>query len=115
MTFCLDLQALHAQMRSELHISCLSGNDTYDKLSLALSCQLCVAAGIAGANDERMANLMRAMNRLLDKHPQSRRRHLSWHTPAIVPVWPQVRHACSATAVSSERRGRPAVKSSKAH
>lgn len=46
---------------------------------------------MAGANDERMAHLMRAMNRLLDRHPQSRRRHLAWHTPAIVPVWPQVR------------------------
>lgn len=45
---------------------------------------------MAGANDERMAHLMRAMNRLLDKHPQSRRRHLAWHTPIIVPVWPQV-------------------------
>jgi hypothetical protein len=50
-----------------------------------------VVAGVAGANDERMAHLMRAMNRLLDRHPQSRRRHLAWHTPAIVPVWPQVR------------------------
>lgn len=51
-----------------------------------------MTAGVAGANDERMAHLMRAMNRLLDKHAQSRRRHLAWHTPAIVPVWPQVPH-----------------------
>jgi phosphatidylinositol kinase/protein kinase (PI-3 family) len=35
--------------------------------------------------------LLRNMNRLLDKHPQSRRRHLAWHTPIIVPVYPQVR------------------------
>jgi hypothetical protein len=38
-----------------------------------------------------MMQLMRNMNRLLDKHPQSRRRHLAWHTPIIVPVYPQVR------------------------
>ena len=44
----------------------------------------------AGAADERMMQLMRNMNRLLDKHPQARRRHLSWHTPIIVPVYPQV-------------------------
>jgi hypothetical protein len=56
----------------------------------ALRCGALGAAGVAGANDERMAHLMRAMNRLLDRHPQSRRRHLAWHTPAIVPVWPQV-------------------------
>lgn len=45
----------------------------------------------AGAADERMMQLLRNMNRLLDKHPQSRRRHLAWHTPIIVPVYPQVR------------------------
>jgi hypothetical protein len=37
-----------------------------------------------------MMQLMRSMNRLLDKQPQARRRHLSWHTPVIVPVYPQV-------------------------
>ena len=37
-----------------------------------------------------MMQLLRNMNRLLDKHPQSRRRHLAWHTPIIVPVYPQV-------------------------
>ena len=35
--------------------------------------------------------LLRLLNRLLDKHPESRRRHLTFHTPAIVPVWMQVR------------------------
>ncbi|EIE23491.1 hypothetical protein COCSUDRAFT_65942 [Coccomyxa subellipsoidea C-169] len=45
----------------------------------------------SGAADERMMQLLRNMNRLLDKHPQSRRRHLAWHTPIIVPVYPQVR------------------------
>lgn len=44
----------------------------------------------AGASDERMMQLLRLLNRLLDKHPESRRRHLSFHTPAIVPVWMQV-------------------------
>lgn len=36
--------------------------------------------------------LLRNMNRLLEQHPQSRRRHLAWHTPIIVPVYPQVQH-----------------------
>ena len=56
---------------------------------------------MAGANDERVAHLMRAMNRLLDRHPQSRRRHLAWHTPAIVPVWPQVLPDSSVVTVSA--------------
>lgn len=34
--------------------------------------------------------LLRVFNRLLDKHPQSRKRFLLWHTPFILPVWPQV-------------------------
>lgn len=34
--------------------------------------------------------LLRNMNCLLEAHPQSRRRHLAWHTPIIVPVYPQV-------------------------
>ena len=33
--------------------------------------------------------LLRNMNCLLEAHPQSRRRHLAWHTPIIVPVYPQ--------------------------
>ncbi len=45
----------------------------------------------AGAADERMMQLMRMMNRLLDKAPETRRRHLSFHTPVIVPIWPQAR------------------------
>ena len=34
--------------------------------------------------------LLRNMNCLLEAQPQSRRRHLAWHTPIIVPVYPQV-------------------------
>jgi transformation/transcription domain-associated protein len=45
----------------------------------------------AARSDERMVQLMRHLNRLLLKHKQSRRRHLLFHTPIIVPVWPQVR------------------------
>ena len=43
-------------------------------------------------SDERMVQLMRHLNRLLLKHKQTRRRHLLFHTPIIVPVWPQVRY-----------------------
>jgi hypothetical protein len=45
----------------------------------------------AGPSDERMMQLLRQLNRLLDKYPESRRRHLNFHTPAIVPVWTQAR------------------------
>jgi hypothetical protein len=34
--------------------------------------------------------LLRLLNQLLERHPESRRRLLAWHTPIIVPVWPQV-------------------------
>ncbi|WIA37453.1 hypothetical protein OEZ86_014371 [Tetradesmus obliquus] len=44
-----------------------------------------------GAADERMMQLLRLLNRLLERSPESRRRLLAWHTPIIVPVWPQVR------------------------
>lgn len=42
-------------------------------------------------SDERMVQLFRVLNRLFDKHKESRRRHLAFHTPIIIPVWPQVR------------------------
>eukprot|EP00252_Welwitschia_mirabilis_P021819 TRINITY_DN5712_c0_g1_i1.p1 TRINITY_DN5712_c0_g1~~TRINITY_DN5712_c0_g1_i1.p1 ORF type:complete len:3567 (+),score=681.06 TRINITY_DN5712_c0_g1_i1:1467-10703(+) len=42
-------------------------------------------------SDERMVQLFRVLNRLFDKHKESRRRHLALHTPTIIPVWPQVR------------------------
>ncbi|KAJ7563398.1 hypothetical protein O6H91_03G108600 [Diphasiastrum complanatum] len=42
-------------------------------------------------SDERMIQLFRVLNRLFDKHKESRRRHLAFNTPIIVPVWPQVR------------------------
>jgi transformation/transcription domain-associated protein len=41
-------------------------------------------------SDERMVQLFRVLNRLFDKHKESRRRHLAFHTPIIIPVWPQV-------------------------
>lgn len=42
-------------------------------------------------SDERMVQLFRVLNRLFDKNKESRRRHLAFHTPIIIPVWPQVR------------------------
>ncbi|XP_008795100.2 transformation/transcription domain-associated protein-like [Phoenix dactylifera] len=42
-------------------------------------------------SDERMLQLFRVLNKMLDKHKESRRRHLSIHTPIIIPVWSQVR------------------------
>lgn len=35
--------------------------------------------------------LLRLMNRLLDKHPPCRSRSLNWFAPVIIPVWTQVR------------------------
>lgn len=43
-----------------------------------------------GLGEERMMQLLRCLNKLLDRAPESRRRLLNWHTPIIVPVWPQV-------------------------
>ena len=80
----------------------------------ALRCGACDLAGVAGANDERVAHLMRAMNRLLDRHPQSRRRHLAWHTPAIVPVWPQVRGGAPVRAASAVPQAMSATRHRKA-
>ncbi|XAR57979.1 Non-specific serine/threonine protein kinase [Bertholletia excelsa] len=42
-------------------------------------------------SDERILQLFRVMNRMFDKHKESRRRHISIHTPIIIPVWSQVR------------------------
>ncbi|KAK9136460.1 hypothetical protein Syun_015790 [Stephania yunnanensis] len=42
-------------------------------------------------SDERILQLFRVMNRMFDKHKESRRRHLCVHTPIIIPVWSQVR------------------------
>lgn len=39
--------------------------------------------------------VLRMLNRLLDRHPEARRRDLAWNTPSIIPVWPQVGDACS--------------------
>jgi hypothetical protein len=43
-----------------------------------------------GQADERMMQLLRLLNRLLERSPEARRRNLAWYTPIIVPVWPQV-------------------------
>lgn len=44
-----------------------------------------------GTSDERIMQLLRMFNRLLHRHPESRKRQLAFHTPAIVTIWPQVR------------------------
>ena len=33
--------------------------------------------------------VLRQMNQLLDRHPQSRRRGLTFNALSIIPVWPQ--------------------------
>lgn len=53
-----------------------------------------VQPGVAGGQgpvDERMMQLLRLMNRLLDKSVEARRRALAWDAPVVVPVWPQIR------------------------
>ncbi|KAM7263761.1 hypothetical protein ACFE04_001444 [Oxalis oulophora] len=42
-------------------------------------------------SDERILQLFRVMNQMFDKNKESRRRHISIHTPIIIPVWSQVR------------------------
>jgi len=42
-------------------------------------------------SDERLMQFLQLYNKLLLQHPESRRRHLTFHTPAIVGIWPQVR------------------------
>lgn len=42
-------------------------------------------------SDERMLQLFRVLNKMFDKHKESRRRNLLIHTPIIIPVWSQVR------------------------
>ncbi|XP_043711461.1 transformation/transcription domain-associated protein-like [Telopea speciosissima] len=42
-------------------------------------------------SDERILQLFRVMNRMFDKHKESRQRHICIHTPIIIPVWSQVR------------------------
>lgn len=48
-----------------------------------------------GQADERMMQLLRLLNRPLERSPETRRRNLAWYTPIIVPVWPQVGFVCS--------------------
>jgi len=42
-------------------------------------------------SDERILQLFRVLNKMFDKHKESRRRHLTIHTPIIIPVWSQVK------------------------
>lgn len=42
------------------------------------------------STDERVVQLMRLINRLLEAHPQARSRGLALHTPLLVTCWPQV-------------------------
>lgn len=48
---------------------------------------------LAAAGDERLMQLLRMMNKLLDKHPESRSRQLNFSAPLVVPIWPQVSFA----------------------
>ncbi|GAX77356.1 hypothetical protein CEUSTIGMA_g4802.t1 [Chlamydomonas eustigma] len=41
--------------------------------------------------DERVVQLMRLFNKMLEAHFQSRAKFLAWHTPIIVSVWNQAR------------------------
>jgi transformation/transcription domain-associated protein len=45
----------------------------------------------AARGEERMVQLLSTLNNVFAKHTESRRRGMSYYTPAIVPVWPQVR------------------------
>jgi len=44
----------------------------------------------AGSAEERMMQLLRLINGLLEKHPESHSRKLAAHAPIIVPVYSQV-------------------------
>jgi transformation/transcription domain-associated protein len=45
----------------------------------------------AARGEERMLQLLRSLNASLAHHMETRRRGLCYYTPAVVPVWPQVR------------------------
>ena len=45
----------------------------------------------AARGEERMLQLLRSLNASLAHHVETRRRGLAYYTPAVVPVWPQVR------------------------
>lgn len=57
---------------------------------LLLSCIGQVSSQPA-SSDVHMMQLLRLMNRLLDKHPPCRSRSLNWFAPVIIPVWTQLR------------------------
>jgi len=62
------------------------GTDGRTKYFLVQTTQTPTARG-----EERMMQLLRTFNQLLERHCETRSRHLSYHTPAIIPIWPQVR------------------------
>ncbi len=39
-----------------------------------------------GAGEEKQIQLLRMLNKLLDKHPKSRQRCLAYSTPTVVPL-----------------------------
>jgi transformation/transcription domain-associated protein len=45
----------------------------------------------AARGEERVMQLLRAFNGMLDAHAETRRRGLFFVAPAVIPVWPQVR------------------------
>lgn len=60
------------------------------------------------STDERVVQLMRLINRLLEAHPQARSRGLALHTPLLVTCWPQVRK--EARGAGLRKRGRELVR-----
>jgi len=45
----------------------------------------------AARGEERMVQLLDTLNSVFAKHSETRRRGMCYYTPAVVPVWPQVR------------------------
>ena len=42
-------------------------------------------------SEERTLQLLEALNAVMERHPQSRRRNLRFYAPTVIPAWPQVR------------------------
>lgn len=59
-------------------------------------------AVVAGSSEERMMQLLRLVNGLLEKHPESRSRRLAAHAPIIVPVYSQVRSPLQSSVPAAE-------------
>ena len=77
---------------------CLIGSDGADK-----HYQVQTSLNSSARSDERLLRLMRLLNKLLEGHKEARRRHLTFHTPVIVPIWPQVRLPSSLAATPGQR------------